>query len=300
MTLFGSTIRNSFLGAGALMLAVMPGCKSAAPLSTTQTAITGEDGDVREVDLSTFVARTGECDIDGGYDMAASRNMRYSHTEFERIGNIQFPKNGDDTAEMKPFKEIVTDYERGVLIAYTGGLFSSLNPWLREKKDRIPENDRNYTDAQWSRMALCLASGINKLARYQGGFQRLVVYRGTQLDISLVAERYKKGSLITERGFQSYSFDKNVAISYTGVANGNDSGKAKVLFVVQGSGFVGASIEALSSFPEEKELLLNSDHKYCVMDVAQKPVSDFVSTHEKKDSKLTVISLLVGSDGCGG
>ena len=84
------------------------------------------------------------------------------------------------------------------------------------------------------------------------------------------------------------------------MANGNDSGKAKVLFVVQGSGFVGASIEALSSFPEEKEVLLNSDHKYCVMDVSQKSVSDFVPTHEKKDSKLTVIYLLLGGDGCGG
>jgi hypothetical protein len=148
-------------------------------------------------------------------------------------------------------------------------------------------------------MALCLASGINKLARYQGGFQRLVAYRGTELDSAFVAERYKKGSLITERGFQSYSLNKATAISYAGVGSGSDTGKAKVLFVVQGSGMVGASIDAVASFPEEKEVLLNSDHKYCVTEVSQKPVSDFVSNHAHKDKVITVIFLNVGSAACG-
>jgi len=300
MTSSRNLFRCFFFGAGVSLFAIMPGCKSVAPLSATQAAITDGKGEVRDVDLSTFIARASECEIEGGYELAASRNMRYSRSEFDRIGNLKFPKNNDDPAQLKPLKEIVTEYERGVLIAYTGGLYRSLNQWLREKKESIPQNDRHYTDAQWSRMALCLASGLNKIARYQGGFQRLVVYRGAQLDMAFVAERYKKGSIITERGFQSYSLDRKIAVGYSGVASTSDADKSKVLFVVQGSGTVGASMETLSSFPEEKEVLLNSDLKYCVMDISQKPVSDFVPDHGKKDSMLTVIYLTLGARSCGG
>ncbi|MEN9809758.1 MAG: ADP-ribosyltransferase exoenzyme [Pseudomonadota bacterium] len=283
----------------AAVLALSSACVKKSSDATTKATITDSKGDVRQVDLSTFVAKRGECSVPGGYEIAASRNMRYSRAQFDMVGAIQFARINDDTSPLKAFKDIVTEYEQGLLIAYTGGLYSSLNPWLRETKDRIPEVDRHYTDEQWSQMALCLASGINKLAQYQGGFNRLQAYRGSRLDSAFVAGRYKKGSVITERGFQSYSFDKNVAVGYSGAGNMTEPEKKSVLFVVQGSGMVGASIEAISSFPEEKELLVNSDHKYCVSDVAEKKVADFVPDHKDKDSVVTAIYLTIGAENCG-
>lgn len=295
------TIRVSALTACAAVFTLpLHACVKKSTDATTKATITDSNGDVRQVDLSTFIAKRGECSGPGGYEIAASRNMRYGRAQFDMVGAIQFPKNNDNPGTLKAFKDIVTEYEQGLLIAYTGGLFSSLNPWLRETKDRIPELDRHYTDEQWSQMALCLASGINKLAQYQGGFNRLQAFRGARLDSTFVAGRYKKGSVITERGFQSYSFDKNVAVGYSGAGNMTEPEKKNVLFVVQGSGMVGASIEVISSFPEEKELLLNSDHKFCVADVAEKKVAEFVPEHQNKDSFLTAVYLTMGGEKCGG
>lgn len=272
-------------------------CKQGMQNSTPSATITNDKGDISTVDLSTFVATKGECNLDGGYEVAAKGNMRYSRAVFEASGKTLMVRNFDEPK--LPLASIVTEYEMGLLVSYTGGLYRNLNAWLRGDKEKIGENERNVSDAEWSRKALCMASAINKMARYQGAFNRLIAYRGAALDSSLVKERYQKGKIITERSFQSYSFDQKVAIGYASPAN--NQGKTSVLFVLKGSGSVGFNIEPISSFPEEKELLVNADIKYCVGEVVQKKVGSLVpdSTLDSalKEAAITVVSLSVGLGG---
>jgi hypothetical protein len=271
-------------------------CKNFNQTSTTNATIIHSNGDVTNIDLSTFIARRGECDLEGGFQLASKANMRYSEESFRSTGKTLMLRNTDEPKQ--PLASLVTEYEMGLLVAYTGGLFGNINSWLRGDKDKIGELARNVSDAEWSRMALCMSSAINKLARYQGGFNRLVAFRGTSLSPELLADRYQKGKMVTERSFQSYSFDKNVAIDYS--KPGNNEAKSSVLFVLQGSGTVGFNIEPISSFPEEKELLVNADHKFCILNVAKTTVGEFVPNHQAKTSPLTVVTLSVGMGGCGG
>jgi hypothetical protein len=233
--------------------------------------------------------------------------MRLGKETFLEMGNRKVP--GAEPGTLQPLRSVVTELEIGHLIAYTGGLYGALNKWMRGDKANIPELFKTITDHEWSQISRCLASGLNKLGRYQGAFKQLVAFRGTTLASRTVKERYedKKGSLITERGFQSYSFDNLVAIQYTG--QGQDPQKKSVLFVLKGAGVVGASLEVLSSFDEEKELLVNSDHKYCVADVVEKTVGDIVGAQASnaqnplfgsllKEAKLTVVTLLIGAASC--
>jgi hypothetical protein len=104
---------------------------------------------------------------------------------------------------LKPLNEIVNSFEQGLLIAYSGALYRTLNSWLRNKK--VSEAFyRDYTPAKLSRLSMCLASAINRLATYQGVSSKFEAYRGAFLDRTAI-ERYKKGAILPEIGFQSYS-----------------------------------------------------------------------------------------------
>jgi hypothetical protein len=69
-------------------------CKSNQVESDVQASITDVSGDKREVNLSTFVARRGECEDQGneGYELALRNNFRYSEASFSKVGNTLIKK----------------------------------------------------------------------------------------------------------------------------------------------------------------------------------------------------------------
>jgi hypothetical protein len=199
---------------------------------------------------------------------------------------------------LKPLSEIVNSFEQGILISYSGALYKGLNSWLRNKK--VSEAFyREYTSAKLSRLSMCLASAINRLAAYQGVSSKFEAYRGAFLDRTAI-ERYKKGAILPEIGFQSYSLNKNVALSFSGAGQADDPTRQSVLFVLKSTKPFGANLEGISSFSdEENEIHFSTDHNYCVDNVTDQSLSKITNNQAQGDASVRVIQLVLGTESCG-
>ncbi|MDX2008937.1 MAG: ADP-ribosyltransferase [Myxococcaceae bacterium] len=123
------------------------------------------------------------------------------------------------------------------LRAYTGSYYTAMNQALRGRGGDI---------AQQAAIIKTAASALNDLPEFQG-----TTFRGTTLDAERIA-RYAPGTVIAEKGFMSTTTAQDVAFS------GN------VRFVINSKG-AGRSVEALSQFANEKEVLFGPGTEFKVL-----------------------------------
>lgn len=265
-------------------------CKSIDSFFAPKAAMTQADGSLADVDLSRYIATQGECDLEGGYEVAASLSLRLGRTQFEDMKKT--PWTSLARGDKKPIGSLITEYEFGLLVAYTGGHYRDLNAFLRGDREKL---SNPLTDREWSIRSLCTASAINKLAQFQGAFDKLAIYRGANIK-SKYSDIYKPKALVSERAFQSYSRELSVAVDYS--APGNDEeGREHVLFEAQVSGKVGIDMAVISSFPDEKEVLINADNKFCIDSVTEGKVKQFIADHPYKEKKIKHIKLSLALNG---
>lgn len=123
------------------------------------------------------------------------------------------------------------------LRAYTGGHYQAMNQALRGRGGDI---------AQQAAIIKTASSALNDLPEFQG-----TTFRGTTLDAERIA-RYAPGTVIAEKAFMSTTTAQDVAFS------GN------VRFVVNSKG-AGRSVEVLSQFATEKEVLFGPGTEFKVL-----------------------------------
>jgi hypothetical protein len=123
------------------------------------------------------------------------------------------------------------------LRAYTGSHYRAMNQALRGQGGDL---------AQQASIVKTAASALNDLPAFEG-----TTFRGTTLDAERLA-RYAPGTVIAERGFMSTTTAQDVAFG------GN------VRFVINSKG-AGRSVEALSQFAHEREVLFGPGTEFKVL-----------------------------------
>jgi hypothetical protein len=232
-----------------------------------------------------FLAPAGECEksaanAEGGYDVAKRFMLRLSPPAFETKYKGLAPAPAPGEAG-KPYNEIMTEYEFGLVLAYSGGLYRELNQSLLE--DKVPATSVPRVK--------CLTSAVNKLAKNNGGFNRTITYRGVYLRNEFL-EKYKKGETVTENMFLSTSLSRNVALNFSGLsAGGSEEGKTSVLFLFQLSGSMGADISPISASQEEAEILLPAGHSFEVIDRTEETAEVTRADQVKVSGQVVVVKL---------
>jgi hypothetical protein len=131
------------------------------------------------------------------------------------------------------------------LRAYTGSYYRAMNQALRGQGGDL---------AQQASIIKTAASALNDLPAFQG-----TTFRGTTLDPERLA-RYTPGTVIAERGFMSTTTAQDVAFG------GN------VRFVINSKG-AGRSVEALSQYANEREVLFGPGTEFKVLSNALDPAT---------------------------
>lgn len=125
--------------------------------------------------------------------------------------------------------------------------------------------------------------------------QKLIVYRGQQLQSQEDIEKFNEGKIVNLNGFTSTTLCKNTAIEFAffGLSEIDNVAKTPTLFEITLSGrnqYFYLGNEDYSAYPEEQEMLLQEGIQYKVQKVDEVIVSRKICEREVQ-KKLRVISM---------
>lgn len=156
-----------------------------------------------------------------------------------------------DEARAEMDKADFKQSEKEAVTTYTKGNYTQINTYLRGQRKTISEeNEKVITE---------LDSFIKKAPKVEDDS-----YRGMSFSEKSDFENFvnmKKGSIFTDKGFLSTSYDKNVAQTFTNID------PYRVIITIKGKN--GVYIEHLSDMKKEKEIIFGKDSSFKVSKIKQ-------------------------------
>jgi hypothetical protein len=197
---------------------------------------------------------------------AAGSDWLKGSTSEERSDWLYDRKNDSDyTKQLRRANKIVKAMENAppphpeevaAAIVYTGSAYAKINSLLRGDRNRFnptPEEEKQFRED-----ARLTAAALANLPPYQG-----TVYRGSDVPQS-VLDSYRVGEIASDRGFVSSSANVDVTNKFRG---SGAEGTTPVSYVIQSR--TGRSVQNLSSYPKEEEVLFAPDTQFRVLQIEQ-------------------------------
>ena len=163
------------------------------------------------------------------------------------------PENAENRQGLR---SLVMD-ELVALRLYTGPMYVVYNALLRCFPMKLAAK---FSTNRFSSTIFAIISGITKLSRFAKVPENRKVYRGLS-DVrpteDWIASKNKRISVGVELGLQSTTRDINKAIEYAQHTHSDGRPKRPIIFEIDvGRVDIGASLECISQYPHEKEILM--------------------------------------------